>query len=528
VYIHTDGFAISHIMVNTANPKDTTASRYVKMEQIYSRVNGKWFPRELNYELVFKEYPSPQTGMLWQGHGKVDSVSFTPNNHIKFDKARSVILTDSVDRRNAEQWNTYRSDTLSVKEQNTYVFIDSISKKLGLEKIMNGFRNISRSRISIGPLDYELKRLLSYNTFEGTRIGLGVYTNDKISKYISVGGWFGYGFGDKRWKYGASARFMPGGQKDNWLEVGYQDNYKNTGSIIFHRELDETSLRQFTLAQVDRIQEYSATVHKRAGYWELELAGLQHKLQPFYTYSFTEAGTNGTYDLQELSASFRYSFGEIRTPAFGYYLPTKTKYPIFYLKLSGGNLSSGTYETKYVRSLAAVTYNVHINRWGRDNYRLEAGAIHSLDDKALPRSYLLAGNGYKMNKDYQFYTDAGFLTMLPYQYFSDGYVSLLYRHDFDRALFRISDFSKPTVSLAHNMLYGTMLQSKNLANNPGIAVPDNGFHESGIILNKLLYYNFMKLVNLNINVGAFYHWAPNAGFDWNKFGRGTIGLTADI
>jgi hypothetical protein len=527
VYIHSKDFAISHIIANTTNPVDSATNRYVKLEQIYHPVNGKWFPQELNYEMTFKEYPSKDMGMLWKGHCIVDSVSFAAIDRKIFDKVRPVKLSDSVDTRTREEWNSYRFDTLQQKEQNTYTVIDSLSAKAGTEKVINAFRNAGHGMLSLGYVDVELKRLLSLNPYEGTRLGLGLFTNDKISKYVSVGGWFGYGIKDKEWKYGASARLMPRGQKDNWLELAYQNNYKGTGSTHFHKELDDAGLRQWTLSQVDRIEEYAATLHCRLGFYELELNPLVQKLEPQYTYNFTEPGTNGRiFNLNEVSVGIRYAYGEIRTPAFGYYIPASTKYPIAYLRISGGQLTSGSYEAQYIKTLAAITYNVHTNRWGRDYFRLEGGMVKTIDDKALPRSYLLAGNGYRMNKNFQLYTNVGLVTLLPYQYFSDKYASLMYRHDFDRALFQVAKVMKPTPAIAHNMLYGSM-DDQNAAANTGAVAPTNGYHESGIIMNKILISDIANFAYVNFNIGAFYHWAPGA-FDWKSNGRVTFALSFEL
>ena len=53
-------------------------------------------------------------------------------------------------------------------------------------------------------LDIEIDKLYLYNKYEGSRVGLGLSTNDKLSKYFSVGGFFAYGFDDEESKYGGN------------------------------------------------------------------------------------------------------------------------------------------------------------------------------------------------------------------------------------------------------------------------------------------------------------------------------------
>jgi hypothetical protein len=230
---------------------------------------------------------------------------------------------------------------------------------------------------------------------------------------------------------------------------------------------------------------------------------------------FTTGGkTFGSFTATEASLGLRYAYAERRVPVFDYYMPEETKYPIAYLRLSGGKVGAGSYATNYVKALAAVTYSFHANRWGRDYYRLEGGWVRSLSGQPLPRSFLLAGNGIRMNRS-QYYSPTGFVTMRPFDYYNDRYVSLLYKHDFDRFFWDVK-WSKPFLSLAHNMAYGS-LDNKTVAANNGIRSFRNGYHESGVLLNQILRYN-IRVTDVYFNAGLFYHWNGEANFKRGAFG----------
>jgi hypothetical protein len=114
------------------------------------------------------------------------------------------------------------------------------------------------------------------------------------------------------------------------------------------------------------------------------------------------------------------------------------------------------------------------------------------------------------------------MTMLPFTYFSDKFGSVLYRHDFDRYFYK-HKYSKPSLSIAHNMLYGSLSARSALADG-NINTPVNGYHESGIIINNIVRLNYLNIAHFNINVGGFYHWA-NAPFNWKNNGRFVIGTS---
>lgn len=519
VYINSDGYAISHFIGSTG---DTSSLRYIRIEQISQRKEGKWFPRELNYDLEFKKYPSPDVGMRMNGHSIIDSVSFTAPGNLRFDKAYPVKLADSVDKYTDDAWVSLRMDTISIKERNTYRIIDSFSQKHKLEKIINGVGKLAMGRLPIGIIDIDMTRLFTNNPYEKTRLGIGLYTNDKLSKYYSVGGWMGYGFKDKVIKYGMSATIYPGANKDRWLQFAYKDDYQNAGNVNLHRDIDRTGFRNWLLAQIDRIKEYSATAHTQQGYWEIEVKGAKQKLISLYGNNFQFNGhTLQQFTISEASIGLRYAYGEKRVPLFGQYFSAATKYPIVYLRSAAGKIAAGDYSSTYMRVVTGLSFTKRINRWGNDNLRLEAGFIHSFNDRPLSRSFLLAAKGFRRD-GLNYYAWGGFLTIRPYDYYNDQYFSVLYKHDFDKYLWHLK-FSKPFVSVAHNLLYGNLKKETRLANE-GIATAANGHHESGVILNQLIQVNYFNASYIYLNAGAFYHWTPS--FNWNKNGVFVVGISA--
>ena len=217
------------------------------------------------------------------------------------------------------------------------------------------------------------------------------------------------------------------------------------------------------------------------------------------------------FNVTEAGIGIKYAYGERRIPMFGYYMPYSTQFPIVYFRLDAGNINSGNYSADYVRPVAAITYAKHFNRWGNDRFQLESGAILTANHQSLSKSFLLAGKGFN-NNVFNYYAWGGFLTMHPYDYFNDRYVSLFYRHDFDKFLWQTT-FSKPFISLAYNGMYGGLSNENQLANK-GTTAPNHGYHETGILLNQLLALNYLHVANIYINGGLFYHWAaPN---DWNN------------
>jgi hypothetical protein len=60
--------------------------------------------------------------------------------------------------------------------------LDSINKKIKIDQKVFIGRKILNGYVPIGSFDFDLRQLISYNNFEGFRMGAGGITNEKLSK----------------------------------------------------------------------------------------------------------------------------------------------------------------------------------------------------------------------------------------------------------------------------------------------------------------------------------------------------------
>ncbi|HET9430678.1 MAG TPA: DUF5686 family protein, partial [Chitinophagaceae bacterium] len=318
VYIHSHKYAISHFIGSST---DATGERESKIEQVYTIENGRWFPKELNYDLVFHKYPFPGIGFSVNGHSVISGLSFPPEELLKIDKTYSVRLGDSVDLYTNRDWERFRTDSITARETMTYHIMDSIFQKVKAEKIIAAAGKLVIGRLPLGKFELDITRLMARNKYEGTRVGFGVYTGDKISGFFSTGGWLGYGTKDQVMKYGLSATFFPGGKKDNWVEVRYQKEYQSPGNYRIHPDLDRTGFRNWILSLADEVRGPSLNVHLHKGYWQLDFSGAKQEIFTRYDNGFRYRGMAlRAFDHLETGVGVRFAFGEKRIPAFGYYL----------------------------------------------------------------------------------------------------------------------------------------------------------------------------------------------------------------
>ena len=140
--------------------------------------------------------------MVAIGRSYLKEIELDPVIERKEVRGPDLIMEKVASKRDDAFWNGYRTDTLDTKELRTYQTIDSISAAENLETKLKWAERLLSGRIPVGPFDLLLDRFMRLNDYEGYRLGVGATTNDKVSRYFSLGGYFAYGFKDKEWKYG--------------------------------------------------------------------------------------------------------------------------------------------------------------------------------------------------------------------------------------------------------------------------------------------------------------------------------------
>ena len=530
VYINSDGYAISSLI---ASCSDTILKRDVRLEQQYERVTADgethWFPRQLNYIIawVLKQRTTTITYIL-KGNTQIDSVRWKEDLSFHFDKAHTMRLQPGADELKDTTWKILRPTALDKKEECTYRVIDSLGEKIHLDRTINMFSRIPEGKLTLGWFDVDLKRLFSYNYYENMRFGLGGQTSPALIKWLSVGAWAGYGIKDAQWKYGAFAEVYADRTREFVFKIGYEDNLSDPGRVHLDNDLDKNYLRSYLLRRVDDVKTYDLTIKKRLGYWKVALSAERQEIQPKYNYAFVNDGeTYNRFNATEVSLNLRYAFAERTAPFFGQYYTAGTKYAIWYTKLTTGNLQNGAMNIPYTAAVSALTWHKHLNRIGNENFLIEGGAILSNDN--LPLSKLFAGNGYKNDQE-SLYVFGGMMTMSPYDYYSDRFINFLYRHDFDWRLYKIKIpetpwSSSPFISLQYNLLYGKLSQPQ-VQQGVAFGVPDNAYHEAGLIVNSLLRLNYFNLYYFTLNIGYFTHITQD--IDLSKNGRLVFGAGVDF
>lgn len=239
------------------------------------------------------------------------------------------------------------------------------------QKVLNSIANMLFNGYITTPGKIEwgaVYDLIRFNELEGFRSTLSLRTGRTFSPDVSIGAYIGYGFRDKRAKYGANVQYMFGYAKQHYLgafynkevySVGY-DNKRLLAETMFGG--GESLLTSFSWGQL-----YDQLIQKRHAsiLYYFERHGVKLSMLPSVSRSysnqfvpFIQQGTAVEYmDMVSFASSLRLSFKERYIKGYMKKLYLKTQYPIITLLGEIGGYRLHLKQDLYAKLSLTVKYN---------------------------------------------------------------------------------------------------------------------------------------------------------------------------
>ena len=429
-------------------------------------------------------------------------IHYNTNTPIK-NAALYMEITEDASKKPEEFWNQYRKESLDLKSQKTYQLIDSISIKRRIESRLGFGRKIINGYIPIGPVDLDLKKIVSYNNYEGFRLGLGGITNDRFSKNFRIEGYSAYGTKDGEVKYSLGTGVLLDKSSNTWVNAYYTDDVREIASTVF--AVDKRVFKIYDPRPIN-----ISTFYKYVG-WK---ANVQSKIIP---------KTEAVFELarNHIEPQFDYLFN-YNGKLYSDYVMTTAMISIVWAPFSDfmqtptGRTESDKrfprFTFQYTQSLPNVLENDFT--FGKIDFKTEyekkylngqktsllLQGGYAMGDVPLTHLYNTMPNNLTKETVVQRITFAGrnsFETMYFNEFFSSQYIFFQIKHGFDRI--RILKKVRPSLVLVTRMAWGNMKNPEQHVG-PTYKTLDRGFFESGIELNKI-YKGF--------GLGGFYRYGPN-------------------
>jgi hypothetical protein len=502
LYINTKNFALQNVIAKPANPGLLS----MEIEQKYVWVNEEqWFPSQLNFKLFVKDYAQKNGGMQVQGQSFIKDINLQPSLRARDFSIENISMLDSAGLKDELYWHQARIDSLTQKEKNTYQFIDSLGEEIHLDQWVSQLGKLQEKKLGLKYADVMVDKLYSFNEHEGHRIGLGLSTNEIVSKHLTLGGYVGYGFRDKAVKYGGSLEVEISKPHDLVISVQYLQDVSEPGQSIFEKDRGLTNPRSYQTSRMDGVVLRQADLAFRAlRYGQFRLRGLNINRTPLYDYRWLGSNTDyreGAFSQTELQVKMRYAFRERLVESLGQRVSMGSKYPVWEVSYTEGlsDLLESTFSYRKIET--QLSYQFKTKSWGNTRFILRAGMAQG----ELPASLLFYGAG-NQNDSAFLYAEDYFQTMTLYEFLSDQYGHLFIYQDFGSRLFKLPRF-KPQISLVHAMGIGNLAQPE-VHEGISFQTMEKGFFESGIVIRQLLRINYFNLGYMGLGIGGFYRYGP--------------------
>ncbi len=415
----------------------------------------------------------------------------------------AIEITDAAIKRPESFWEEYRRDSLDTRSQQTYLSLDSISRKKRVESRLYLVRKILNGFLPLEVWDFDLRKVIRYNNYEGFRFGLGGITNEKFSRKYRLLGYSAYGTKDHAFKFSVGAGSRIDKFSNTWLGASYTDDVQEIATMDYAVERQAFKIYDARSINFSTFYKYTS--------WKI---GLESKIIPKTESAFILATThvnpqfnysynlNGkvytTYTMTTATASIKWSpySDYMQTPSGR--IESETRFPKFTLQFTKSIPNVLHNDFTFTKTDFKAEYQITYLDGQRTFLLLEAGRVFG--DLPLPQLYGTSPNNLNKENILERITFAGtnsFETMFFNEFFSSEFVSFQFKHGFSR-IFLFKKI-KPAIDFVTRVAYGTMRNPQNQVGIP-FKTLNKGFYESGIELNQI--YN-------GLGIGAYYRYGPN-------------------
>lgn len=519
--VTSDGWAVVNVKAEAA---DKTNTLDVKIQQLYSKINDSvWFPVQLNTDIIFVRMlaqdhaimigtgtpENNNTSLNGIGKSYISDINITePIDNKKFGST-DIDLAEDSGMKDENYWKYYRNDSINERILNTYKVIDTIVEdmveEIGIDfdQILNTTNTILKDgAIPWGKVNIGLSDILKYNIGNKLYLGLGVKTNEKLSKHIRFGGYIGYWFGPKHGNTGADIDLKFNLKQDFGLRLSIDHKYDAVGNYGFINQnsmLNESNFKYFYIKWTTLNTTASAELSSRfanvcKGFVKFSLS--DKEMYDWYVYNPGDTTYNSRFRVTTLDFKVRIAPGE-RYMLTNKGLATVTPgRPVIWLSYQKGLKGVLDCPFNFDKIQAQLTYSFVTRYIGKTTITLQAGYVFG--DTPIFENF----NIYANNNGFALYSTESFATMHINEFICDKFALLFFTHNFGK--FLKTKYFSPEFIFVTNVGWGDI---GNMQQHGGMELKSmkDGFYESGMVFDNLL-----KISTSKWGVGIFYRYGANS------------------
>jgi uncharacterized protein DUF5686/carboxypeptidase-like protein len=238
MWITKDEFALKQIDVSVGKKANLNFIEKLNIKQQLEKTEaGPWLPSKTRVLIDMAQPTDEVAGLLAKFY--ISNNNFIVNKpkeesfyRLPVDMDEGVRMSDDL------YWQENRHEALSKSEINVYHMVDTLKKIPSIKNYIDmvkfaysGFYRLNKVRIGPYPL------FLSYNNIEGLRLGIGGETTFQFSNKWVLKGLVGYGFGDEKWKYKLGVDYII--SRKPWVKMGIELRHDIDPVYFTYRDIND-------------------------------------------------------------------------------------------------------------------------------------------------------------------------------------------------------------------------------------------------------------------------------------------------
>ena len=446
-WVNDTTFAIKDINMQASKSANINWVKDIYIEQEYEVLNDSVFLMKRDYFLSdFSFQKKDQARGLYGKRTTIyDNYKFNEYKDEAFYKQDVFSFDASAYDRDEAFWGKNRLEALNKNEKGVYAMLDTLMTVKKFNRLYNwgtvlasGYYEFSDQNFDYGPIF----STFGYNDVEGLRLRAGGRTYFGPHDLWRLQGFLAYGFGDKRFKYGLSGKWLVDKKKRIILAGGYRKDIEQIGaSLTSSTDVLGRSLASNTIfgtapndkltnihlgilaAEIEPVKNLVFKIN--LDYRTLESASKTFSLDYYDEDSST--GISSKIEQFETSLSMFYYLNRKMT---GYGVErnnANNDFTTFFAQISRGSDNFLNSKFNYVKLQASVKRPWQIGGFGRLTTSFEAGKL--FNDVPLGLLSVVPGNQSYFSV-YNSFSQLNF-----YEFVTDTYATFHLEHNFNGRLF---------------------------------------------------------------------------------------------
>ena len=319
-----------------------------------------------------------------------------------YESKNTVDFIEGADEKTKEEWLTLRPTELSKQEAGIGDMLDSLNANPYFKRLKNITYMAASGFYQLGKIEIgDIYSLASTNPVEKFRTGLSLRTSNAFSRRVEFGIKGAYGFGDQRWKYGATFRCNITPKKRGLLYLYYNYDIEQIGLSPYAIGVGNTFATLLSTAPFDKL----TFLKKIGGNFEKDLRkdliiniGAEWKqYNPLGTANFLKKNPlSGQLDTinqlttSEVKASIRWAKDEEFISGAFDRTSVRSRFPAISLQAIFGIKNIFDSEYNYQKVELKIEHKTQIGILGRLDYGANIGCIFG--NVAYPLLNAIPGN----------------------------------------------------------------------------------------------------------------------------------------